>query len=103
MSLTPNDYISREKKHLASNYKPLPVVLSRAEGVWMWDVEGNKYLDFLSAYSAVSGGHHNQRIIQAMNDQLGKIDVPSRAFYTIFWANMPKNYAPLQAWTRCFR
>lgn len=82
MSLTANDYISREKKHLASNYKPLPVVLSRAEGIWMWDVEGNKYLDFLSAYSAVSGGHHNQRIIQAMNDQLNKIDVPSRAFYT---------------------
>lgn len=82
MSLTPNDYISREKKHLASNYKPLPVVLSRADGIWMWDVEGNKYLDFLSAYSAVSGGHHNQRIINAMNDQLGKIDVPSRAFYT---------------------
>lgn len=82
MSLTPNDYISREKKHLATNYKPLPVVLSRAEGVWMWDVEGNKYLDFLSAYSAVSGGHNNKRIIQAMNDQLKKIDVPSRAFYT---------------------
>lgn len=82
MPLTPTDYITREKKHLASNYKPLPVVLSRAEGVWMWDVEGHKYLDFLSAYSAVSGGHHNQRIIRAMNDQLAKIDVPSRAFYT---------------------
>jgi hypothetical protein len=48
----------------------------------MWDVEGKKYLDFLSAYSAVSGGHNNKRIIQAMNDQLNKIDVPSRAFYT---------------------
>jgi ornithine--oxo-acid transaminase len=82
MYLTPTDYITREKKHLATNYKPLPVVLSRAEGVWMWDVEGKKYLDFLSAYSAVSGGHNNKRIIQAMNDQLGKIDVPSRAFYT---------------------
>ena len=82
MTLTPLDYITREKKHLATNYKPLPVVLSRAEGVWMWDVEGKKYLDFLSAYSAVSGGHNNKRIIQAMNDQLNKIDVPSRAFYT---------------------
>jgi len=82
MSLTPNDYITREKKYLATNYKPLPVVLSRAEGVWMWDVEGKKYLDFLSAYSAVSGGHHNIRLIKAMNDQLAKIDVPSRAFYT---------------------
>lgn len=79
---TSSDYISREKKYLATNYKPLPVVLNRGEGVWVWDVEGNKYLDFLSAYSAVSGGHHNQRIIKAMNDQLNKIDVPSRAFYT---------------------
>jgi ornithine--oxo-acid transaminase len=80
--LSTQDYIAREKKYLATNYKPLPVVLSRGDGVWVWDVEGNKYLDFLSAYSAVSGGHHNARIIQAMNDQLNKIDVPSRAFYT---------------------
>jgi len=80
--LTSIDYITREKKYLANNYKPLPVVLTRGEGVWVWDVDGNKYLDFLSAYSAVSGGHHNARIIQAMNDQLNKIDVPSRAFYT---------------------
>lgn len=82
MSLSSTDYMSREKKYLATNYKPLPVVLTRGEGVWVWDVEGNKYLDFLSAYSAVSGGHHNKRIIKAMNDQLNKIDVPSRAFYT---------------------
>ena len=75
-------YIDREKKYLATNYKPLPVVLTRGEGVWVWDVEGKKYLDFLSAYSAVSGGHHNARIIKAMNDQLARIDVPSRAFYT---------------------
>ena len=80
--LTSIDYITREKKYLANNYKPLPVVLTRGEGVWVWDVDGNKYLDFLSAYSAVSGGHHIARIIQAMNDQLNKIDVPSRAFYT---------------------
>lgn len=81
-NLTSTDYITREGKYLATNYKPLPVVLTRGEGVWVWDVDGNKYLDFLSAYSAVSGGHHNARIIQAMNDQLNKIDVPSRAFYT---------------------
>lgn len=82
MSFSSSDYISREKKYLAANYKPLPVVLARGEGVWVWDVDGHKYLDFLSAYSAVSGGHHNKRIIKAMNDQLDKIDVPSRAFYT---------------------
>lgn len=82
MSTTSSEFIAREKKYLATNYKPLPVVLTRGEGVWVWDVEGNKYLDFLSAYSAVSGGHQNKRIIKAMNDQLNKIDVPSRAFYT---------------------
>ena len=76
------DFIDRETKYLAKNYKPLPVVLTRGEGVWVWDVDGKKYLDFLSAYSAVSGGHHNQRVIKALNDQLNKIDVPSRAFYT---------------------
>lgn len=82
LNLSSDAYIAREKKYLATNYKPLPVVLTRGEGVWVWDVEGNKYLDFLSAYSAVSGGHHNTRIIKAMNDQLNRIDVPSRAFYT---------------------
>lgn len=82
MTLTTSEFITREQKYLAKNYKPLPVVLSRGDGVWVWDVEGKKYLDFLSAYSAVSGGHRNARIIKAMNDQLNKIDVPSRAFYT---------------------
>lgn len=76
------DYISRENKYLAHNYHPLPVVLTRAEGVWLWDADGNKYLDFLSAYSAVSAGHLNKRIKQALLDQLEVMDVPSRAFYT---------------------
>jgi len=77
-----NDYISRENQYLAHNYHPLPVVLTRAEGVWVWDADGNKYLDFLSAYSAVSAGHLNQRIRQALIAQLEVMDVPSRAFYT---------------------
>ncbi len=76
------DYISREDKYLAQNYHPLPVVLTKADGVWVWDADGNKYLDFLSAYSAVSAGHLNSRIKQALTDQLEKMDVPSRAFYT---------------------
>lgn len=74
--------IAREATYVAKNYKPLPVVLTRGEGVWVWDADGTKYLDFLSAYSAVSGGHKNQRIIQAMMDQLNQLDVPARAFYT---------------------
>lgn len=76
------DYIAREEKYVARNYNPLPVVLNKGEGVWMWDVEGNKYLDFLSAYSAVSAGHGNPRIKQALIDQLNKLDVPCRAFRT---------------------
>lgn len=81
MSMQQTDFIDRENKYMAKNYKPLPVVLTRGEGVWLWDIEGNKYLDFLSAYSAVSGGHHNQRIIKALTSQLDRLDVPSRAFY----------------------
>lgn len=76
------EFIDRENKYLAHNYHPLPVVLTRAEGVWLWDADGNRYLDFLSAYSAVSAGHLNQRIKQALIGQLEVMDVPSRAFYT---------------------
>ncbi len=76
------DYIDRESRYLAYNYHPLPVVLNRAEGCWVWDVDGNKYLDFLSAYSAMSAGHLNKRIQKALTDQLGQLGVPSRAFHT---------------------
>ncbi len=76
------DYIDRENKYLAYNYHPLPVVLNKAEGCWVWDVEGNKYLDFLSAYSAMSAGHLNVRIQGALDRQLGTLGVPSRAFHT---------------------
>ncbi len=76
------DYIDREQRYLASNYHPLPVVLNKADGCWVWDVEGHKYLDFLSAYSAMSAGHLNQRIQNALISQLNTLGVPSRAFYT---------------------
>jgi len=75
-------FIDIENKYIARNYNPLPVVLSKAEGIWMEDVDGNKYLDFLSAYSAVSAGHLNPRIKKALIDQLSTLDVPSRAFYS---------------------
>ena len=77
-----SDYIALESRYLARNYNPLPVVLGRGEGVWVWDTDGKKYLDFLSAYSAVSAGHSHPRIVKAMMDQVNKLDVPSRAFYT---------------------
>ena len=62
------DYIQREDKYGAHNYHPLPVVLDRGEGVYVWDVEGKKYFDFLSAYSAVNQGHCHPKIKQALVD-----------------------------------
>lgn len=74
--------IELEWKYGAHNYKPMPVVLSRGEGVHVWDVEGNKYLDFLSAYSAVSQGHCHPRIVNAMIEQAQKLTLTSRAFHS---------------------
>lgn len=74
--------IDRENRYTAHNYKPLPVVLTRGEGVWVWDETGKKYLDFLSCYSALSAGHRHPRLIAAMTQQAEKITLTSRAFYT---------------------
>ncbi|MCA9754932.1 MAG: ornithine--oxo-acid transaminase [Candidatus Eisenbacteria bacterium] len=65
----------------AHNYHPLPVVISKAEGVWVWDPEGRKYMDFLSAYSAVNQGHRHPKIIQALKDQADRVTLTSRAFH----------------------
>ena len=75
------DYIQREDKYGAHNYHPLPVVLDRGEGVYVWDVEGKKYFDFLSAYSAVNQGHCHPKIVDAMTEQAKKLTLTSRAFY----------------------
>ncbi len=75
------DYIQREDKYGAHNYHPLPVVLDRGEGVYVWDVEGKKYFDFLSAYSAVNQGHCHPKIVDAMCEQAKKLTLTSRAFY----------------------
>jgi ornithine--oxo-acid transaminase len=74
--------IELENKYGAHNYKPMPVVLTKGEGVYVWDVEGKKYLDFLSAYSAVSQGHCHPAIVQAMITQAQRLTLTSRAFYT---------------------
>ena len=73
--------IQLEEKYGAHNYHPLPVVLSRGEGPFLWDVEGKRYYDFLSAYSAVNQGHCHPKIIQAMIEQAQKLTLTSRAFY----------------------
>jgi ornithine--oxo-acid transaminase len=75
------DYIKREDKFGAHNYHPLPVVLERGEGPFVWDVEGKRYFDFLSAYSAVNQGHCHPTIIKALTDQAKKLTLTSRAFY----------------------
>jgi len=75
------DAIALENQHGAHNYHPLPVVLARGEGVYLWDVEGKKYFDFLSAYSAVNQGHCHPRIVGALKDQAEKLTLTSRAFY----------------------
>lgn len=73
--------IDLEEKYGAHNYHPLPVVLDRGEGVYVWDVEGKRYYDFLSAYSAVNQGHCHPKIINALQEQAGKLTLTSRAFY----------------------
>lgn len=81
MTTKTHDIISITEKFGANNYHPLPIVISKAEGVWVEDPEGNKYMDMLSAYSAVNQGHRHPKIIQALKDQADKITLTSRAFH----------------------
>ncbi|WP_099071227.1 ornithine--oxo-acid transaminase [Nostoc linckia] len=74
------DYIELEQQYGADNYHPLDVVITKGEGVWVWDIEGKKYLDFLSAYSALNQGHCHPKILQAMIKQAEKVTLTSRAF-----------------------
>ena len=78
--MQPKDFIELEETYGAHNYKPLDVVLSRGKGVWVWDVDGRKYLDCLAAYSAVNQGHCHPKIIDAIQKQAGKLTMTSRAF-----------------------
>jgi ornithine--oxo-acid transaminase len=75
------EYIEKENKFGAHNYHPLPVVLSRGEGVYVWDINDKKYYDFLSAYSAVNQGHCHPKILKALNTQASKLTLTSRAFH----------------------
>ncbi|TMW50668.1 hypothetical protein DOY81_004236 [Sarcophaga bullata] len=80
--LTSQQVFERENKYGAHNYHPLPVALTKAEGVFVWDVEGKRYFDYLSAYSAVNQGHAHPKIIKALVDQASKLALTSRAFYS---------------------
>lgn len=78
---TTADFLALEEKYGAHNYHPLPVVLDRGQGIYLWDVEGKKYMDFLSGYSAVNQGHCHPKIIEALVEQAQKLTLTSRAFH----------------------
>jgi ornithine--oxo-acid transaminase len=83
-------YVDMEDLYGAHNYHPLDVVIHRAKGIWVWDVEGNKYLDFLSAYSAVNQGHCHPRIVKALETQAKQLTLTSRAFRNDQWPLLAK-------------
>ena len=85
---TSKEAMQLEDKYGAHNYHPLPVVLSRGEGVFVWDCEGKRYYDFLSAYSAVNQGHCHPKILAALHEQADQLTLTSRAFYTMYWVSM---------------
>ncbi len=80
--MSTKNFIQREALVCAPNYNPLPVVLSKGNGVWLWDIKGHKYLDMMSAYSAMSFGHCHPRLVKAMVQQAEKVTLTSRAFHT---------------------
>lgn len=80
ITMATKDYIALEDEYGAKNYFPLDVVLCKGQGIWVWDVEGNKYIDFLSSYSAVNQGHCHPKIVQTMIEQAQRLTLVSRAF-----------------------
>jgi ornithine--oxo-acid transaminase len=91
--MTPQEYIDLESDFGAHNYHPLPVVLERGEGVHVFDVTGKKYLDFLSAYSAVNQGHCHPRLVKAISEQAARLTLSSRAFHTNLLGSTEKKLA----------
>lgn len=80
-NLSTAELIELCEKYGAHNYHPLPIVISKAQGVWVWDPEGKKYMDMLSSYSAVNQGHRHPKIIEALKKQAEKVTLTSRAFH----------------------
>ena len=94
-------HIELEAKYGAHNYKPLPVVLKKGLGVFLWDVEGKKYYDFLSAYSAVNQGHCHPKIISALHEQSSNLTLTSRAFYNDVLGGFEKFLTDLFGYNKC--
>lgn len=80
--LSSQEIIARDTKFGGLHFKPLPVVLTKGEGVYLWDIDGKRYLDFLAGFSTVNQGHCHPRLVDAMRDQAGKLCHTSRAFYS---------------------
>ncbi|KAF9158990.1 ornithine aminotransferase [Actinomortierella ambigua] len=89
-NLTNKEIMHLEHEYSAHNYHPLPVVFSKAQGIWVWDCEGNKYMDFLSAYSATNQGHCHPKIVKALCDQAQRLTLSSRAFYNDIFGQYAK-------------
>ena len=89
MSPLSQKFLEREERFSAHNYHPLPVVLTRGEGVYVWDVDNKRYYDFLSGYSAVNQGHCHPKIIQALIEQAQKLTLTSRAFHSDLLGEYP--------------
>src|SRR5579871_1124835 len=94
--LSAQELIALEEAHGARNYRPLDVVIERGEGVWVYDVEGKRYLDCLAAYSAVNQGHCHPRLLETLNEQACKVTLTSRAFRN---AQLPLLYEELHELT----
>lgn len=95
--------IKLTNRYISRNYLPLPVVLSRGEGAWVWDTDNNKYLDCLSAYSAVNQGHRHPRIIQALREQADRLTLVSGAYYNDKLGPLLVNCATSVKWRSPYR
>lgn len=94
------EFIERDNKYGGQHFKPLPVVLSRGEGAFLWDVEGKRYLDFLAGFSTVNQGHSHPRLVKVMQEQAAKIAHTSRAFYTEPHGELGEYLTKLLGWDR---
>lgn len=93
--------IKLTEKYSAHNYHPIPVVISKGEGVWVWDVDGRKYMDMLSAYSALNQGHRHPRIVEALKSQADLLTLTSRAFYNDRMGSFSKKLCELSGMDKC--
>lgn len=98
--LSTQEVIDRDNKYGGIHFKQLPVVLSHGEGVYLWDINGKRYLDFLAGFSTVSQGHCHPRLVKVMRDQVGKLAHTSRAYYSEPHGELGEYLTKLLGWDR---